>query len=121
MRGAKLGNQNGLIHGHTINGRSSPTYSTWANMIQRCTNPNKTSYEHYGGRGITVCERWTKFKNFLEDVGEKPDGLSLDRIDNDGGYEPRNYHWATLKQQAYNHRHCPSCTCKLTGDEFRIA
>jgi len=80
-------------------------YNTWANMIQRCTNPNRKEYKNYGGRGITVCERWrSSFKDFASDVGDRPFGLSLDRIDNDKGYEPGNTRWATQKEQIQNSR-----------------
>lgn len=90
-------------HGSAKNGRT-PTYNTWMNMIQRCTNANAPGYKHYGGRGITVCERWLKFENFLADMGERPEGLTLDRIDNDGNYEPGNCRWATCEQQNANRR-----------------
>lgn len=90
-------------HGHTVGGES-PTYITWHNMIQRCTNAAATSYQYYGGRGIRVCERWRKFENFLEDMGERPMGLTLDREDNDGNYEPGNCRWATRKEQQHNTR-----------------
>jgi hypothetical protein len=85
-------------HGHTT-GKFSPTYHSWASMIQRCTNPNRSFYHRYGGRGITVCKRWMTFINFLADMGERPDGTSLDRINNDGNYTPRNCRWATLAEQ----------------------
>lgn len=73
-------------------------------MLQRCTNPNDPAYRHYGGRGITVCERWQSFENFLADMGERPEGLTLDRTDNEGNYEPGNCKWATRAQQSANRR-----------------
>lgn len=71
-------------------------------MIQRCTNPKRDRYPVYGGRGITVCVRWRTFENFLEDMGERPVGRTLDRINNDGNYEPGNCRWATAEEQALN-------------------
>jgi hypothetical protein len=80
------------------------TYNTWAAIIQRCTNPNRDHYENYGGRGITVCDRWREsFANFFEDVGECPKGCELDRIDRDGNYEPGNCQWVTHKVNSNNH------------------
>ncbi|MFJ4469497.1 hypothetical protein ACIP2X_18665 [Streptomyces sp. NPDC089424] len=79
-------------------------YTTWARMIQRCTNPDHPRWADYGGRGITVCERWRDFSNFLADMGECPPGLTLDRIDNDGGYEPGNCRWADYSTQNLNRR-----------------
>jgi hypothetical protein len=73
-------------------------------MIQRTTNPNNTDWESYGGRGITVCERWREFAAFLIDMGERPRGKTLDRIDVNGGYEPGNCRWATLSEQQKNKR-----------------
>lgn len=87
-------------HGHT----ESPTYHSWHTMMQRCTNTNATGYKHYGGRGIKVHPDWLDFKNFLADMGARPKNKTLDRIDNDGNYEPDNCRWATKVQQRVNQR-----------------
>jgi hypothetical protein len=96
------------IHGHAGNAsiKRSREYGTWANMHYRCRNPNAQKYALYGGRGVKVCPRWDSFLNFLEDMGEKPVGMSIDRIDPDGDYEPSNCRWADSYTQNRNRRMC---------------
>lgn len=82
----------------------SPTYLSWVAMRQRCTNPNATGFERYGGAGITICKRWDSFTAFFKDMGERPVGMSLDRKNNARGYSKANCQWATAKQQANNRK-----------------
>ena len=80
------------------------THQAWADMLQRCNNPNNTSYKNYGSRGITVCSRWNYFENFLDDMGSMPERLTLERLDNDEGYNPENCRWRSRTEQNYNKR-----------------
>ena len=82
----------------------APIYRIWHAMISRCTNPSTASWQHYGARGITVCERWRSFSNFFADMGHRPKGHSLDRKDNNAGYSPENCRWVTIEIQTRNRR-----------------
>lgn len=97
-----------VTHGMT----KSKEYRIWDSMIRRCRNPNHHAFPSYGGRGITVCDKWLTFKGFFEDMGTKPDGLSLDRIDNSLGYSKENCRWGSIDEQARNRR-----STKLTQEK----
>lgn len=90
------------------------TYGIWLHMRGRCLQPTNGRYALYGGRGITICDRWDTFECFYADMGEVPAGLSIDRIDNDKGYSPENCRWATQKEQVHNSR-----STKLSDDDVR--
>lgn len=109
-------NRKRKTHGATVGareGQTNPTYKLWVAIKQRCLNPNSQHYHRYGGRGITICKRWeSSYANFVADVGEQPEGMTLDRINNNKGYTPSNVRWSTRKEQANNRSTCVVLTHK---------
>lgn len=103
------------VHG----GSASSAYASWKSMWARCSDPRTSGWEYYGGRGITVCDRWRDFTAFLEDMGARPDGCSLDRIDSGGDYNQANCRWATRIEQASNRRN--SRYVLLDGERLTVA
>lgn len=98
---------------HTDSKKLKGAYKSWSGLKSRCLNPSNKAFKDYGGRGITVCERWlASFQNFLDDMGIRPEGLTIGRIDNDGNYEPGNCRWETKKQQTNNTR----MTIRIDGE-----
>jgi len=91
-------------HGHSKRSGDSPEYYTWASMMKRCYNPNWVNYKNYGARGIKVCDRWHDFRNFLADMGNRPAGMFIERIENEKGYGPENCKWSTRIEQTKNTR-----------------
>lgn len=93
---------NATKHGHRRRAATSTTYISWQSMVQRCIDPDHSNYPAYGGAGITVCDDWLEFESFLRDMGERPSGTSIDRIDGTAGYRPGNCRWSSAVEQANN-------------------
>lgn len=103
--------KNGCIKRLTTHGQANtPEYNVWSHLKSRCLNKSDRAYKNYGGRGIKVCSRWLKFENFIKDIGNRPNkSLTVERINNDGNYEPSNCKWATRTEQALNTRRNKKC------------
>ena len=101
--------------GHTFGEKHHPyTYRSWKAMQERCTSPRHHRYRHYAGRGISIDPRWRDFRNFLQDMGERPLGMTIDRIDNDGDYRKENCRWATMVEQRHSRREPKLDLAKVT-------
>lgn len=108
-----------MTHGHSCGGKLSPTYRSWRSMWARVrSKPLDSHYAFYAGKGVTVCERWKSFEDFLSDMGDRPEGKTLDRIDNNGNYEASNCRWSTPIQQARNRRN--QATFTLNGETHSV-
>lgn len=109
-------------HSHTIGPRGanhrSPTYNTWRSVVSRCTCPTDTAYASYGAKGISVCDEWRSFEVFLADMGVRPEGTSIDRIDNERGYSPDNCRWASRTEQNRNRRNVRQLT--INGETLSL-
>lgn len=104
-----------ITHGQS----KTPTYRIWADMRNRCENPNNTAHKDYGGRGIKVCERWADFPAFVADMGKRPAGMTIDRVDTNGDYEPSNCRWTTMTEQQRNRRN--NHRLRFRGETLTIA
>ena len=101
--------------------RGVPEYASWQQMLQRCENPNNYGYKYYGARGIKVCERWHNLRDFIKDLGRRPKGLTLERMNNNGDYEPGNVRWATQLEQMNNTRRLKSFIAYGPCGQFVVA
>ena len=115
-------------HGHYAGDMATPTYRSWSSMRSRCLTPSDEHFPAYGGRGISICARWNLFENFLADMGERPKGKTLDRIDVNGDYKPSNCRWATATEQGRNRKINYAGreillieACELAGVDYKLA